>query len=510
MLHRRFLLSTVALSSALLLAAPAALAQAAPSGQGERPTHTGRPGEPLADRYIVVFRKEVADPEREAQGLMRGVAGGRLHHVYRGALKGFAATVPAQALDGLRRNPNVEFIEQDMSVRLNQTSPQYGATWGLDRIDQADRPLDSQYRFQHTGQGVHAFVIDTGIRLDHAEFTGRLLPGADFVGDGRGPGDCNGHGTHVAGTVGGTTWGVAKQVRLLPVRVLGCDGSGSYSSVIAGVDWVASSSLRPAVANLSLGGPVSGALNLAVAGAVARGVTLVVAAGNENVDACTRSPASERSAITVGASTSADQRASYSNFGTCVDLFAPGSGITSAGHTSATASTTMSGTSMAAPHVAGVAALALQQNPEAGPEAVAEFLRTQGTAQRLSGLGVGSPNVLLYSLASGTAPATRSVAVASLTGAATKVKNGWQASGSVQVRDLTGSSSVVNATVRASFAPGGSVSCVTGSTGACVLRSPVFSTRVNATTLTVDTISGALLTYDASQNAATRVTVAKP
>jgi subtilisin family serine protease len=463
----------------------------------------------------VVFKKEVADPQAAAQSLMRGVANGRLHHVYGSALKGFAATIPAQALEGIRRNPNVESIEQDLSVSVNQTSPQNSATWGLDRIDQADRPLDTQYRFNHTGTGVHAFIIDTGIRLDHAEFSGRLLPGADFVGDGRGPGDCQGHGTHVAGTVGGSTWGVAKQAKLLPVRVLGCDGSGSYSGVIAGIDWTASSPLRPAVANLSLGGPLSSALNQAVAGAVGKGVVMVVAAGNENVDACTRSPAAEPSAITVGATTSADQRASYSNFGKCVDLFAPGSGITSASFSSPTASTSMSGTSMAAPHVAGVAALALQQNPEAAPAAVSDFLKTYGSANKLASVGTGSPNVLVYSLASGsaTAPVTKTVAVGSLSGSSSSVKGGkgnWVASVTVGVRDLSGAGAVANASVSASFSPGSAVSCITGSTGSCVLRSGTFSKSVASTTLTVNNVTGTGLVYDATQNSATRVTVSKP
>lgn len=501
----------LALGSGLWMGASSVHAQ----GKPEAASHPGGPSSPLKDRYIVVFKKDVTDPQAQAQSLVRGVANGRLHHVYSSALKGFSATLPAQAIDGIRRNPNVESVEPDFSVRLNQTSPQNSATWGLDRIDQADRPLDTQYRFNHTGNGVHAFIIDTGIRLDHAEFTGRLLSGADFVGDGRGPGDCQGHGTHVAGTVGGSTWGVAKQVKLLPVRVLGCDGSGSNSGVIAGIDWAASSAWRPAVANLSLGGPLSSALNQAVAGAVAKGVVMVVAAGNDNVDACTKSPAAEPSAITVGATTSADQRASYSNFGTCVDLFAPGSSITSASFSSPTASSVLSGTSMAAPHVAGAAALALQQNPEAAPASVAEFLKTFGSVNKLSGLGTGSPNLLVYAMASGstTSPATKTVAVGSLSGSSSLVRGGkgsWVATVTVGVRDLSGAGAVAQATVNASFAPGSAVSCVTGSTGSCVLRSANFAKSVASTTLTVSGVSGAGMAYDATQNAAVRITVAKP
>ena len=501
------LLSLLAAASFLTLGAPLALGQNTASRSSSAP---------IKDRYIVVFKNTVADPQAEAQALMRGVANGRLHHVYGNAIKGFAATVPAQALDAIRRNPNVESVEQDLSVRVNQTSPQNSATWGLDRIDQADRPLDTQYRFNNTGSGVHAFIIDTGIRLDHVEFTGRLLAGADFVGDGRGTNDCQGHGTHVAGTVGGSTWGVAKQVKLLPVRVLDCAGSGSYSGVMAGIDWAAGSSLRPAVANLSLGGPLSSSLNQAVAGAVAKGVVMVVAAGNDNVDACTSSPAAEPSAITVAATTDADQRAAFSNYGKCVDLFAPGYNITSAYFSSATASALMSGTSMAAPHVAGVAALVLQQNPTATPSTVSDFLKTYGSANKLAGVGTGSPNILVYSLASGatTAPATKSVAVGSLSGSAAQVKGApkgsWAASVTVGVRDLGGSGGVANATVSASFSPGGAVSCVTGATGSCVLRSPVYAKTVASTTLTVSAVAGSGLVYDATQNSATRVTVSRP
>ncbi len=282
--------------------------------------------------------------------------------------------------------------------------------------------------------------------------------------------------------------------------------------MIAGIDWTVGSGLRPAVANLSLGGPVSSTLNQAVAGAVAKGVTMVVAAGNSNADACKSSPASEPSAITVGATTSADWRASYSNYGKCVDLFAPGSNITSAYFNSSTATALLSGTSMAAPHVAGVAALALQQNPEAGPAGVSDFLKKNASANRIAGIGSGSPNLLVYSLASATV-VIRNVAVSSLSGSAALVKGGkgsWVASVTAGVRDLAGSGAVSGATVSASFVPGGNASCVTGSTGSCVLRSATLSGSAASTTLTVNQVSGSGLVYDATQNSATRVTIAKP
>jgi subtilisin family serine protease len=262
----------------------------------------------------------------------------------------------------------VEFVEQDAAVSLSEariepTAFQNGATWGLDRIDQAARPLDGQYRYRYSGAGVYAFIIDTGILAGHVDFGTRRLSGYSVFVDGYGDSDCNGHGTHVAGTVGGATWGVAKTVTLVPVRVLDCAGSGSWSGVIAGVDWVAGQTgMRPAVANMSLGGGKSTSVNAAVARAHDQGVTMVVAAGNSNANACNYSPASEPKAVTVGATTSTDARASYSNFGSCLDLFAPGSSITSAWYTSTADTKTISGTSMASPHAAGALALLASRN----------------------------------------------------------------------------------------------------------------------------------------------------
>jgi subtilisin family serine protease len=419
-------------------------------------------------------------------------------------------------VQAIRNNPNVRFVEQDQTVSLTAVaSPQNSATWGLDRIDQVDRPLDLQYHFAGTAPGVTAFIVDTGIRPDHVEFTGRLLQGANFVADANGTSDCNGHGTHVAGTVGGTTWGVAKGVKLVPVRVLDCAGSGAWSSVIAGIDWVAASTQRPAVANLSLGGGASAAVDAAVAGAVSKGVTMVVAAGNSNVEACTVSPAREPNAITVGATTTLDARASYSNRGTCVDLFAPGSSITSAWNTGATASNTIGGTSMAAPHVAGVAALILASNPTASPAAVAASIVSKATPNRLvaASIGVGSPNLLLFSLSGAPVqqPSTKVVALQSMVGTAAKTGGNWKAAAVVAVRDISTGAAVANATVAGNFTAGGNASCITGSSGTCTLTSAALKLSNTATTtLTATGITGTLMTYDANQNAVSKIVIAKP
>jgi subtilisin family serine protease len=497
---------SLALASSLLTAP--AWAQAPQNS--EAATHAFGASRPIQGRYIVVFTADVRQPAQEAANLLRG-SKATLHHTFSHALKGFAATIPAAALPGLQNNPMVDYIEQDQTVSLNQvSSPQSAATWGLDRIDQTSLPLNSSYSFNGTGAGTTAFIIDTGIRADHAEFAGRVLPGYSAVADGNGTNDCNGHGTHVSGTVGGSTWGVAKGVNLVPVRVLDCAGSGSLSGVIAGIDWAAGSSLRPAVANLSLGSAKSSTVNAAVAGAYNKGLTLVVAAGNSSANACNYSPASEPTAITVGATTSADARASYSNYGSCLDVFAPGSFITSAWHTSNTATNTISGTSMASPHVAGVAALALQANPLSSPAQIASFITGYATLNKVTSAGTGSPNRLLYSLASN-APATpKTVAIKSLTAAAGKSGTGWRAQVTATVRDVNTSLNVAGATVTGGFVPGGTVSCVTTSTGSCTLTSGTFSKLTVSTTFTVSGVSGNSMTYDASQNSATQITILKP
>jgi subtilisin family serine protease len=346
-----------------------------------------------SDGYIVVV-KEGANPRSVA-----AVLGISPRYVYTTAVNGFAGTLNAGQLNAIRHNPNVEYVEADVPVQASVL--QTGATWGLDRIDQANLPLSTTFSYLATGVGVRAYIVDTGIRLTHTQLVGRATTGFDAVTAGGTATDCNGHGTHVAGTVGGTTHGVAKAVSLVAVRVLDCNGSGTTAGVIAGVDWVANNAVLPAVANLSLGGGANTTLDNAVKNAVSKGITFVVAAGNGNIfgiaqNACNSSPARVPEAITVGATTNADRKASYSNFGTCLDIFAPGSSITSAWYTSDTATNTISGTSMAAPHVAGVAAQYLSLNPAASPATVTGALTAGATLNKVTSAGTGSPNRLLF------------------------------------------------------------------------------------------------------------------
>ena len=319
---------------------------------------------------------------------------GKLKHIYKNALNGFAVEMSPADAERLSEDFRVEYVEEDAVVTADVT--QNNPPWGLDRIDQRNRPLSATYTYNWTGSGVRAYVIDTGILTSHTQFGGRASNVFDaFGGNGQ---DCNGHGTHVAGTIGGSTFGVAKNALLRGVRVLNCSGSGSTSGVIAGVDWVRNNHIAPAVANMSLGGGASSTLDTAVNNLSNAGVTIAVPAGNSNVDACTQSPARAANAITVGSTTQSDARSSFSNFGTCVDIFAPGSGILSAWWTSTTASATLSGTSMASPHVAGAAALYKQANPSASAGTIRNALVNNATTNVLSGVGSGSPNRLLYTL----------------------------------------------------------------------------------------------------------------
>ena len=339
--------------------------------------------------YIVVFRDAVADPLAKAdEKILRH--GAKAKFRYDKVLKGFAATLSPGAVAMLQSDPDVAYIEQDGVVTT--TTTQSGATWGLDRIDQRSQPLSGTYTYTSTGTGVRAYIIDTGIQTSHPQFGGRASAVYDALG-GNGQ-DCNGHGTHVAGTVGSSTYGVAKNVMLRAVRVLDCSGSGSNSGVIAGMNWVATNHIKPAVANMSLGGGFSSATNSAANSLASAGVFLAVAAGNSNADACNSSPSSAANTTTVAASTSTDARASYSNWGGCVDLYAPGSSITSTWINSGT--NTISGTSMATPHVTGVAALYKATFGDASYSTIRSWLTTNATASVITGNVTGTPNRLLY------------------------------------------------------------------------------------------------------------------
>jgi subtilisin family serine protease len=354
----------------------------------------------VPNQYIVVLADdaEIASGDYGAvlgrvQGVLRATAAVP-EHVYTSAIRGFSARMSEQEAFRLSQHPQVQLVEEDsiMEAIATQTSP----PWGLDRVDERDRPLSGSYSYVRTGSGVNAYIIDTGIRRTHTQFGGRAVPGFSAINDGRGTSDCNGHGTHVAGTVGGSTYGVAKTVRLYAVRVLSCSGSGTTSGVIAGVDWVRANHVKPAVANMSLGGGASSSLDTAVRNSIAAGVTYSVAAGNSNSNAANFSPARVGEAITVGSSTINDARSSFSNFGSVVDIFAPGSSIPSAWYTSDGATATLSGTSMAAPHVAGVAARYLQANPSASPSSVRNAIVNAATLNRLSGIAAGTANRLLF------------------------------------------------------------------------------------------------------------------
>lgn len=350
----------------------------------------------FAREALINSRDELQSAIDQESSLLTRSYGGEVTRQYSAALKGFVVSniTEAQALR-MAEDPLIDYIEADTTVSLKVT--QNNPTWGLDRSDERSLPMDRRYVYGSTaGNNVNVYVIDTGIRTSHNQFGGRAREGATAISDGRGAQDCNGHGTHVAGTVGGSSYGIAKRVNLIAVRVLGCNGSGSNSGVIAGIDWVANNHVKPAVANMSLGGGFSSATNQAVRNAHNRGVVMVVAAGNENQNACNVSPASESRAITVGSTSSNDRRSSFSNYGSCLDLFAPGSSITSAWYNSNSATRTISGTSMASPHVAGAAAVYLGRNRSASPTTVANWLINRSTKNSVSDARSGSPNRLLY------------------------------------------------------------------------------------------------------------------
>ncbi len=356
-------------------------------GQPARPASAAQ-GKLLRDQYIVVLK------EGGNAGAVAAVAGVNPKHVYEHVLNGFAAALNPGQLNALQHNPDVDYIEQDQEVGLDAT--QYmdanGDPWGLDRIDERDLPLSGSYTYAYNGSGVRAYIIDTGLQSDHPQFETRAMNVYDaFGGNGS---DCNGHGTHVGGTVGGKAYGVAKKAYLRGVKVLDCNGSGSTSGIIAAVDWVRKNRINPAVANLSLGGGYSSSLNTAVNNLATSGVFVAVAAGNSNADACNYSPASATYAFTTAASDKSDYKASFSNYGKCVDAYAPGVNIKSAWISGGVK--TISGTSMAAPHVAGVATLYKDKYGNVSSSEITSWLKNNATLDHIKSSPSGTPNRLLY------------------------------------------------------------------------------------------------------------------
>jgi subtilisin family serine protease len=354
--------------------------------QDEAPLYAAR-GVPIDGSYIVVFKDGTSSNARFS---VTGSTGVEPTYVYSAVVHGFAARLSPAQLNAIRHNPNVAYVEQDQVYTIETT--QSPVTWGLDRIDQRNLPLSNSYTYNTTASTVRAYIIDTGIQANHPQFGTRASAVYDYAG-GSGA-DCNGHGTHVAGTIGSTTYGVAKGVLLRGVRVLDCNGSGSTSAIVAGIDWVRVNAIHPAVANMSLGGGLSSTLNTAATNLANSGVFLAVAAGNENQNACNVSPASASGTLTVAASTSTDAKASYSNWGGCVDVYAPGSSITSTWINSGT--NTISGTSMASPHAAGVGALYKGAFGDAASSTVVSWIINNATTNVISGNPSGTPNRLLY------------------------------------------------------------------------------------------------------------------
>ncbi|MFE6334548.1 S8 family serine peptidase [Streptomyces sp. NPDC057798] len=393
--RRRLAAISVAASAVLTAGLVSALpAGAAPTADEGRVQYAGA-ANAVAESYIVTLKPQARAASAEGRALAKKY-GADIERTYTKALNGYAVDASAAEAKKFAADPAVASVVQNRTFSITATQPN-PPSWGLDRVDQRNLPLNSSYTYPDTaGQGVTAYVIDTGVRITHSDFGGRASYGYDAVDNDNTAQDGHGHGTHVAGTVAGTAYGVAKKARVVGVRVLNNSGSGTTAQVVAGIDWVARNAVKPAVANMSLGGGADTAIDTAVRNAIASGVTFAVAAGNESTNASTRSPARVTEAITVGATTSSDARASYSNYGTVLDLFAPGSSITSAWSTSDTATSTISGTSMATPHVAGAAALHLAANPAATPAQVASALTTAATPNVVTSPGTGSPNRLLY------------------------------------------------------------------------------------------------------------------
>lgn len=349
---------------------------------------------PVPDQYIIVLKKDAMNDQKEKIRSFLKEKNRKIKGELQYVRQGYIANMSAADAEMLKNNPEIESIEQDQVFSINATT-QSNPVWSLDRVDQANLPLNKSYSYDTDGSGVHVYILDTGINANHQEFAGRIGEGYDFIDNDSQPQDCNGHGTHVAGTIAGTTYGAAKKATIHSVRVLDCNGSGMSSSILQGIDWIAKNHKGATVANMSLGSTKSTSVNNAVQNAIGSGVNFVVAAGNDNKDACGYSPASTGNAITVGATNFTDARSTFSNYGSCVDIFAPGEKITSSDYQNNSGSKTMSGTSMASPLVAGVVARYLSGNPSASTDQVSSAIKSWGIQGKVSNPGGGSVNLLL-------------------------------------------------------------------------------------------------------------------